>query len=102
MAFGSTDLQSVAEQMTRSILTSRLVVEGKRPLITVQDVKNLTSEYIDTRGIRDSIRTELARSGVVSFVVGEAAMAQQISELKRQRVTARHTSTWTARRSLSL
>ena len=82
--FGSTDLQSIAEQMTRSILTSQLVVEGKRPLITVQDVQNLTSEYIDTRGITDSIRTELARSGVVRFVVDEDAMAQQISELERQ------------------
>ncbi|MDG2202753.1 MAG: penicillin-binding protein activator LpoB, partial [Burkholderiales bacterium] len=82
--FGSTDLQSIAEQMTRSILTSPLVVEGKRPLITVQDVENLTSEYIDTRGITDSIRTELARSGVVRFVVDEDAMAQQISELERQ------------------
>ena len=50
----------------------------------MQDVENLTSEYIDTRGITDSIRTELARSGVVRFVVDEDAMAQQISELDRQ------------------
>ena len=82
--FGSTDLQKVAEEMTRSLLVSKLVVEGNRPLITVQDVKNLTSEYIDTRAITDSIRTELARSGVVRFVVDEEAMAQQVSELDRQ------------------
>ncbi|MDA0361044.1 MAG: penicillin-binding protein activator LpoB [Proteobacteria bacterium] len=82
--FGSTDLQKVAEEMTRSMLVSRLVVEGNRPFITVQDVKNLTSEYIDTRGITDSIRTELARSGAVQFVVDEDAMAQQVSELERQ------------------
>ena len=82
--FGSTDLQKVAEEMTRSLLVSQLVVEGNRPLITVQDVKNLTSEYIDTRAITDSIRTELARSGVVRFVVDEEAMAQQVSELDRQ------------------
>ena len=50
----------------------------------MQDVENLTSEYIDTRGITDSIRTELARSGVFRFVVDEDAMAQQISELDRQ------------------
>ena len=82
--FGSTDLHKVAEEMTRSMLVSQLVVEGNRPLITVQDVKNLTSEYIDTRAITDSIRTELARSGVVRFVVDEEAMAQQVSELDRQ------------------
>ena len=70
--FGSTDLQKVAEEMTRSLLVSNLVVEGNRPLITVQDVKNFTSEYIDTRGITDTIRTELSRSGVVRFVVDEA------------------------------
>ena len=82
--FGSTDLQKVAEEMTRSLLVSNLVVEGNRPLITVQDVKNFTSEYIDTRGITDTIRTELSRSGVVRFVVDEAAMEQQISEIERQ------------------
>jgi len=82
--FGSTDLQKVAEEMTRSLLVSNLVVEGNRPLITVQDVKNFTSEYIDTRGITDTIRTELSRSGVIRFVVDEAAMEQQISELERQ------------------
>ena len=82
--FGSTDLQKIAEEMTRSMLVSQLVVTGNRPLMTVQDVKNLTSEYIDTRAITDSIRTELARSGVVRFVVDEEAMAQQVSELERQ------------------
>jgi len=33
--FGSTDLHKVAEEMTRSMLVSQLVVEGNRPLITV-------------------------------------------------------------------
>ena len=42
--FGSTDLQKVVEEMARSLLVSNLVVEGNRPLMTVQDVKNHTSE----------------------------------------------------------
>ena len=84
MQFGSTDLQVIAEAMTRSLLQAPVVTNGSRPIVTVQDVKNKTSEYIDTRAITDSIRAELVKSGRVRFAVDEAAMEQQISELERQ------------------
>lgn len=84
LQFGSTDLQLIAEAMTRSLLQAPVVASGSRPIVTVQDVKNKTSEYIDTRGITDSIRAELQKSGQVRFAVDEAAMAQQINELERQ------------------
>jgi hypothetical protein len=84
MQFGSTDLQVIAEAMTRSLLQAPVVENGSRPIVTVQDVKNKTSEYIDTRAITDSIRAELVKSGRVRFAVDEAAMEQQISELERQ------------------
>jgi uncharacterized protein (TIGR02722 family) len=80
--FGSTDLQMIAESMTRSLLNSQVV--ANRPVVTVQEVKNKTSEYIDTRAITDSIRTELQKSGRVRFAVDAAAMQQQVEELKRQ------------------
>jgi penicillin-binding protein activator len=82
--FGSTDLQMIAESMTRSMLNTPIVTGGERPIMTVQEVKNKTSEYIDTRSITDSIRTELQKSGRVRFAVDAAAMDQQIEELKRQ------------------
>ena len=82
--FGSTDLQMIAESMTRSMLNTPIVTSGERPIMTVQEVKNKTSEYIDTRSITDSIRTELQKSGRVRFAVDAAAMDQQIEELKRQ------------------
>ena len=82
--FGSTDLQTIAEAMTRSLLQASVVADGSRPIITVQDVKNKTSEYIDTRAITDSIRSELQKSGRVRFAVDEVAMEEQISELERQ------------------
>ena len=82
--FGSTDLQMIAESMTRSLLNSDIVANGSRPVVTVQEVKNKTSEYIDTRAITDSIRTELQKSGRVRFAVDAAAMQQQVDELKRQ------------------
>ena len=82
--FGSTDLQMIAETMTRSLLNSGVVADGNRPVVTVQEVKNKTSEYIDTRSITDSIRTELQKSGRVRFAVDAAAMQQQVDELRRQ------------------
>jgi len=82
--FGSTDLQTIAESMTRSLLNSDIVANGSRPIVTVQEVKNKTSEYIDTRSITDSIRTELQKSGRVRFAVDAAAMQQQVDEVRRQ------------------
>jgi uncharacterized protein (TIGR02722 family) len=82
--FGSTDLQMIAESMTRSMLNAPVVAGNNLPIMTVQEVKNKTSEYIDTRAITDSIRVELQKSGRVRFAVDAAAMEQQIEELKRQ------------------
>src|SRR5262245_21925802 len=82
--FGSTDLQMIAESMTRSMLNSQVVNTAGPVIVTVQDVKNKTSEYIDTRSITDSIRTELQKSGKVRFAVDAAEMKQQIDELQRQ------------------
>ena len=82
--FGSTDLQVIAESMTRSMLQSSVIISGNLPIVTVQEVKNKTSEYIDTRNITDSIRSELQKSGKVRFAVDAAAMQQQVEELQRQ------------------
>lgn len=82
--FGSTDLQMIAESMTRSMLQSSAIASGNLPIVTVQEVKNKTSEYIDTRAITDSIRAELQKSGKVRFAVDEADMRQQVQELQRQ------------------
>ena len=82
--FGSTDLQMIAESMTRSMLNAPVIASGNLPIVTVQDVKNKTSEYIDTRAITDSIRAELQKSGKVRFAVDAAAMQQQVEELERQ------------------
>jgi uncharacterized protein (TIGR02722 family) len=82
--FGSTDLQMIAESMTRSMLHAPVIASGNLPIVTVQEVKNKTSEYIDTRAITDSIRAELQKSGRVRFAVDATAMHQQVEELERQ------------------
>jgi uncharacterized protein (TIGR02722 family) len=86
--FGSTDLQTIAESMTRSLLQSKVINERKtRPLVTVADIKNKTSEYIDTVSITDSIRSQLSKSGSVRFVVSINEMQNQTDEINRQSQT---------------
>ena len=83
--YGSTDLQSIAEAMTRSLLQSKAISGSKdAPIVTLADVKNKTSEYIDTRVITDKIRTQLMKSGQVRFAVSVTEMQNQTDELKRQ------------------
>ena len=82
--FGSTDLQMIAEAMARSMQQAPAIASGNLPIVTVQEVKNKTSEYIDTRAITDSIRAELQRGGKVRFAVDAPAMGQQVEEIKRQ------------------
>lgn len=83
--FGSTDLQTIAESMTRSLIQHPAL--RNRPLVTIAEVKNKTSEYIDTRNITDTIRTQLLKSGKVRFAVDVAAMGNQTEELIRQNQT---------------
>ncbi len=86
--FGSTDLQTIAETMARSLLQSRPVTQSRKtPLVTIAEVKNKTSEYIDTRAITDSIRAQLLKSGAVRFAVDTNAMQNQTDELIRQNQT---------------
>ncbi len=83
--YGSTDLQMIAESMTRSLLQSKAISGSKdAPIVTLADVKNKTSEYIDTRVITDKIRTQLMKSGQVRFAVSVTEMQNQTDELKRQ------------------
>ena len=82
--FGSTDLQLIAESMARSMQQAPAIASGNLPIVTVQEVKNKTSEYIDTRAITDSIRSELQKGGKVRFAVDAPGMTQQTDEIKRQ------------------
>ena len=82
--FGSTDLQMIAETMARSMQQAPVIASGNLPIVTVQEVKNKTSEYIDTRSITDSIRAELQKGGRVRFAVDSPGMTQQVDEIKRQ------------------
>ena len=81
--FGSTDMQTIAETMARS-LAQWAAGQSQRPLVTIADVKNRTDEYIDTQSITDSIRVQLLKSGTMRFATDIAGMQNQTDELVRQ------------------
>jgi hypothetical protein len=82
--FGSTDLQMLAEQMTQSMLQTPVIEGGNLPIVTIQEVRNKTSEYIDTRAITNRMRSTLQKSRRVRFAVDAAEMQRQKEELERQ------------------
>jgi len=70
-SFGSSDLQQISDTMVDSLIVFPPVVEltaTKRPVITVDKVKNKTMQHIDTESITDSIRAKLIKSGKFRFI----------------------------------
>lgn len=93
--FGSTDLQMMAEKMTQSLLESP-VLSG-RPTVTLSNVKNKTSEYIDTKNVMNSIQTALVKSGKVRFTRSIDEMQNGVDELQRQNQSGLYKKTSTAK-----
>ena len=94
--FGSTDLQMIAESMARSLAESHAGARNK-PTVTLAEVKNKTSEYIDTRSITDSIRVQVLKSGTMRFVTDIAGMDAQTDELARQNQSGLYKKSATAK-----
>ena len=84
--FSSSDLQQIASSMVDSLLVFPPIAEvisQRRPVITVDSIKNKTMQHIDTESVTDSIRTKLIQSGKFRFIdrtTDEAA----INEVKTQ------------------
>ena len=84
--FGSSDLQMIAASMVDSLIAFPPMAEWtakRRPVISVDKVKNKTMQHIDTESITDSIRAKLIRSGKFRFV-DRTTDAQAMEELKFQ------------------
>ncbi len=95
--FGSTDLQSIAEKMTQSLLASGVLANGQRPVLYVAQVKNRTDEQLDTKSVTDKIRTALLRSGRVRFSAAMEANSEIVNQLEHQNMSGL-TSPETAKR----
>lgn len=96
--FGLTDLQILAETMTGSLLTSQIITEStEKPVITVQEIKNKTSEHINTKQITDKIKVKLSKSNSVIFARDASAMSGAMSELQRQNQSGLYAKSKTAK-----
>jgi len=88
---GLTDFQMMAETMTTSLLTSPLIASSRqKPTITISDIKNKTSEHIDTRAIALKLRTQLSKSQAVRFMGDKADETHALTELQRQGQSGRY------------
>ena len=82
---GLNDFQMMAEKMTTSLLTDPLITTSKqKPTITIAEIKNKTSEHIDTRAIAVKIKTQLSKSQTVIFMTDKADDTGSLAELQRQ------------------
>jgi len=96
--FGSTDLQMIAESLSRQMLQSPIIANSQGMVrLRLADVKNKTTEYIDTRVITEKIRRQLLATGRVEFAVGNAEMQNQVDSLRRQNQTGMYDSKTTAK-----
>lgn len=69
--FGSTDLQMIAAKMVDDMLVFPPIVQmtsDRRPVAFVDQIKNKTTEHIDTESITDTIQSKLINSGKFRFV----------------------------------
>ena len=82
--FSSTDLQIISQAMVDSLLKSVITNDENKPIIVIEEIKNKTSEYIDTSVITDSIRAKLSNSGLIRFGVNIDELEGQIREINRQ------------------
>ena len=82
--FGSSDLQQIAAKMVDSLLADEVLQDISAdgpPLLVVDNVKNKTTQHIDTESLTDSIRTKLIRSRKFSFQdrTTEAALQEELA-----------------------
>ncbi|ACM21566.1 lipoprotein, putative [Geotalea daltonii FRC-32] len=84
--FGSADLQQIAATMVDSLITFPPVAEitaTRRPVISVDRIKNKSMQHIDMEAVTDSIRARLIKSGKFTFV-DRTTEAAVLEELKYQ------------------
>ncbi|MDP6520873.1 MAG: penicillin-binding protein activator LpoB [Planctomycetota bacterium] len=96
-SYGRTDLQSFSDAMVSSLAEapslSYLGGPGKgddlRVIVYMGDIRNLTTEHLDTGGISDSIRTSLVKSGRFRFVAGDQGQDEIGDQVRFQQGSGR-------------
>ncbi|MEM9423667.1 MAG: penicillin-binding protein activator LpoB [Spirochaetota bacterium] len=79
------DSQKVAGGMVDKILSANWLKDWeKKPIVIVGDVRNNTSEHIDTRLFVKDLEAELINSGEIAFVANSTERAQVRGEREEQ------------------
>jgi len=66
--FNEADVSQFATEMVNSMAQHPIFVDAKLPpVVQVEEVRNQTSEHVNTKTITDSIRTALIKTGRVRF-----------------------------------
>jgi uncharacterized protein (TIGR02722 family) len=85
--WNDTDAQLVAQEMVSDCLghiwlTNFIEAAGKKPVVTVGTIRNMSSEHIDTEVFSTDFERELINSGRVRFV----ASREQRGEIRDERM----------------
>ena len=92
--WNDTDARLTAEAMISDVLSRPwlrqfLLANARVPVVVVGDVRNLSSEHIDTTPFISDIERELINSGEVRFVAGDEVRTQIRAERLDQQTQAR-------------
>lgn len=88
--WNDTDGRLVAEEMVKDALSRPWLADfnrtaGKKPVVTVGDIRNSTSEHINTETFSTDFERELINSGQVRFVASKEQRADIRDERQEQR-----------------
>lgn len=81
-SYSDTDLRIMAEQMTRSLITTPKIANSTKPLVVaILDIQNKTSQHINTEDITDKLMMAMLKTGRMRFVDRTLlkSMAKEIS-----------------------
>jgi uncharacterized protein (TIGR02722 family) len=68
-SYSDTDLRLMAEQMTRSLMqTPRITGEAKPLTVAILEIRNKTSQHINTEDITDKLMMAILKTGRLRFV----------------------------------
>lgn len=91
--WNDTDARLVAEEMIGNCLSSRWLTDfaaahGERPVVTIGNIRNKSSEHIDTETFTTDFERELLNSGQVRFVARNTQREDLYDELLSQQEAA--------------
>lgn len=91
--WNDTDARLVAEEMIGNCLSSRWLTDfaaanGERPVVTIGNIRNKSSEHIDTETFTTDFERELLNSGQVRFVARNTQREDLYQELLSQQEAA--------------